>query len=279
MGLAAMVMFASVCRTDEPNERQRAQLLAQMRSLAEHTKVQFAEGGRQPELVKDPAFRYDDQPRRFIDATLWVWTDQGRPVAFQKIEAVESGDNNPSSPHWQYCFTSVSSDLLSAEWPSKHRFRATEPGVTFRPLEDAPAVAKGSAERKRQARELVRRFSARILPDPRETNSSQDMRLLSTPLFDYADSQTKEYQGAVFGFSTNGTNPDLLLLLEVRGEKDKAAWHFAPARMTVGAVTLRWREAKVWECEWTGAKGARPLTNWFYFVTARKPPGDKEDQK
>ena len=212
-----------------------------MRSLAEQTKVQFADGTREPELVKEPAFRYSDQPRRFVDATLWVWTDQGRPVAFQKIEAAKSAD---STPYWQYCFASVSSDLLLAEWQNR-RFRSTEPGVTFRPLKEAPGVPKGNAERKRQARELIRKFSALILTDPREKNSTQEMRLLTTPLFDYADPKTKEYRGAVFGFSTNGTNPDLLLLLEVSGDNDKAAWHFAPARMTIGAVTLRWRDAKV----------------------------------
>jgi hypothetical protein len=276
VGLVATFLFLSVCRADEPTERQRAQLLEQMRSLAEQTKVQFAEGDRRPELVKDPAFRYADQPRRFIDATLWVWTDRGRPVAFQKIEALESGDKR--LPHWQYRFASVSADLVAAEWSPNRRFSSTEPGVTFRHLEEAPAVSKGNAERKRQARELIRKFSALILTDPREKNSLQEMRLLTTPLFDYADAETKEYRGAVFGFSTNGTNPDLLLLLEVRGEKDKAAWHFAPARMTIGAVTLRWRDAKVWECEWVYAKD-NPFKTWTFFVTARKPPGDDGERK
>ena len=65
-----MFLFISVGRGDEPNERQRAELLAQMRALAEQTKVQFAEGERKPELVKDPALRSAAPPRGFIDATL-----------------------------------------------------------------------------------------------------------------------------------------------------------------------------------------------------------------
>jgi hypothetical protein len=274
VGLVAMFLLVSVARGDEQNERQRAQLLVQMRSLAEQTKVQFAEGERQPELVKEPAFRYADQPRGFIDATLWVWTDQGRPVAFQKIETAESAER---SPYWQYCFTSVSSDLLLAEWSPNRRFRSTEPGITFRPLKEAPPVSMTNTERKRQSRELARKFSARIVTDPK-AKDSQEMRLLTTPLFDYSDPKTKEYRGAVFGFSTNGTNPDLLLLLEVRGEKDKAAWHFAPARMTIGAVTLRWSEAKVWECEWARAKET-PFPTWTFFVTPRKPPSDEGEEK
>src|SRR5688572_6777576 len=86
--LAGLFLLVSICRGDEQNEKRRAQLLAQMRSLAEQTKVQFAKGERRIELLKEPIFRYDDQPRRFIDATMWAWTEHGRPVAFQKVEAI-----------------------------------------------------------------------------------------------------------------------------------------------------------------------------------------------
>ena len=52
----------------EKNERRRAQLLEEMRGLAQQTKVQLAKGESRIELVKEPVFRYDDQPRRFIGA-------------------------------------------------------------------------------------------------------------------------------------------------------------------------------------------------------------------
>ncbi len=35
-------------------------------------------------LHPKPVFRYSDQPRFFYDATLWVWTVDGLPVAMQK---------------------------------------------------------------------------------------------------------------------------------------------------------------------------------------------------
>ena len=100
------------------------------------------------------------------------------------------------------------------------------------------------------------------------------MRLLTTPIFEYDDPKTKEFRGAVFGFSTNGTNPDVLIVLEIRGEKDKLAWHFAPARMTDGAVTLTYRGAKVWETEWLNAAQG-PFPTWTFFVTPRERPGDE----
>src|SRR4029450_5315602 len=92
---------------DEQTEQRRAQLLAEMQSLAQQTKVSYQGSTTSLKLNDKPVFRYDDQPRRFIDATMWVWTDQGRPMAFQKIEAVEYGDlTSPKRPR-RFCFRST----------------------------------------------------------------------------------------------------------------------------------------------------------------------------
>ena len=276
LGALAMLLFVSTCQGEENEEQQRAQLLEQMRSLAEHTTVNFATSERRIEFVRNPVFRYADQPRQFIDATLWVWTDAGRPAAFQKIEAMEFADKETQPPLWQFCFASVSQDLLVAQWPEGRPFRSTEPGVSFQALAETPAVATDNNKRKRQAREIVRNFSARIVTNPKE-NTTQEMRLLTTPIFDYHDPKTGEFRGAVFGLSTNGTNPDVLIVLEVRGEEGKLGWHFAPARMTSGAVTLTYGDAKVWETNWLNA-GEGPFPTWTYFVAPRVPPDDKGNQ-
>ncbi|HZL90840.1 MAG TPA: hypothetical protein VFB96_20905 [Pirellulaceae bacterium] len=267
---ATMVLIAGgVILADERNEQRREALLAQMRSLAEKTKIEVEGSDRQSELMKSPIFRYDDQPRRFIDATIWAWTDQGRPVAFQKIEAVEFGDPDAPSSTWQYCFASLSSDLLRVEWPDCPRFRSTKPGIEFRPLEGAPEVAEGSSQRKRQTRELARKFSARIITS-RVNDIRQQMRLLTTPLMEYVDPKSKEFRGAVFGMATNGTNPDLLIVLEIRESQGTAAWHYAPARMTCGGVNLAYRDREVWQVDWVdGSQG--PFPTWTFFSTERAP--------
>src|SRR5262245_20700702 len=113
VGMALRLFFATLVlaligaiSADEATERRREELLKQMRALAEKTRIAIKGSDRQPEFLKSPIFRYDDQPRRFIDATIWAWTDQGRPVAFQKIEAVEFGDPAAPDSTWQYCFAS-----------------------------------------------------------------------------------------------------------------------------------------------------------------------------
>lgn len=253
-------------------EKQRAQYLAQMQALAEATEVVSRAEGPQLKLIATPVFRYDDQPRRFLDATMWVWTDGVRPVAFEKVEAMINRDTY--KPQWGYCFTSVSENLLSVTWSAERRFESKEPGVTFQVVADAPAVAERDTTRKRQARELARGFSARAVLDP-SRNDTQELRLLPTPIFEYPDPRTNQFLGAVFGFSTNGTNPDLLILFEVRKNKQKTEWHFAPARMTSGGVTLTFRDKKVWETPFVRWQEA-PFATWTFFQTPRIPLADEK---
>jgi len=263
----AMIVFyalysaPSICWADDQDDEQRIRRLEQMRSLAERTTVRFEHEERKPEFIRTPAFRYDDQPRRFIDATMWVWTDAGRPIAFEKIEAMRQD----TRPRWGYCFTSLASETLVVEWDHGRRFRSTEPGVEFRPLPDAPVVADRSAQRTRQVRKLASDFSARILTDARN-NNSEAMRLLTTPIYEYADPDTKLLRGAVIGFTTSGTNPDLLVVLEVRGEAGGEEWKFAPARVTAGGVTLSYLDNQVWEVPHVPPLAAS-FPTWTFFNT------------
>jgi hypothetical protein len=270
VSLAALIL-TSTCAADvlpgvadEQRDERRAQFLEQMRALAVATNVRYQQGQRPLKLVESPVFRYDDQPRRFLDATMWVWTDKGRPVAFQKIEAM---------PHaWQFCFTSLADDLLEVEWGGGHRYRSSEPGIEMRLLANAADVPVKSSRRALELRNLAREFSARIVVD--RANNSEEMRLLSTPIFEYADPQSNLLFGAVFGFATNGTNPDLLLVLEARPQAEQSAsrWHYAAARMTTGGVTLKHRESTVAEFEYVDTLAGFP--KWTFFSTPRVLEGD-----
>ncbi len=263
---AALLTSFGISLAEEGSSLTREKLLSQMRSRAEQTKVAFAEGVRGPQLARNPVFRYSDQPRRFIDATMWVWTDKGRPVAFQKIEAVDYGDPPRAAALWQTCFASTALDRLVVQWPEKRELRTSEPGITFAKLAGAPAVAEGNPQRKRQARELARKFAGRILTDPR-ADIAQEMRLLTTPLYEFANEESKEYRGAVYGLSTNGTNPDVLIVLEVRGDKEPA-WHFAPARMTCCGASVTFADTKVWQVDWVNGTEA-PFATWTFFSSPR----------
>jgi hypothetical protein len=276
----AILLFAIVlpCVATEPEpqvpdqrEAKRAQLLNQMKVLAESTDVRYQTGERRPKLVETPVFRYADQPRRFIDATMWVWTDGGRPVAFEKIEACLF-----DRAMWQYCFTSVSEALIKVEWEARREYKTAQPGIEFRPLPGAPLPSARPTERKRQARGLIRDFSARITMDPAK-NSSEQMRLLPTPIYEYADLESKEPRGAVFGFATNGTNPDLLIVLEINSEAEQPQWRFGAARMTTGGLKVHYADSPVWEAEFVAPR-PKAFPTWTFFSMPRSEPTTKEPE-
>ncbi|MDZ4687049.1 MAG: hypothetical protein SH850_18385 [Planctomycetaceae bacterium] len=267
VGSLAVLVSLGTASADDARDRQRAALLEQMRELARSTRVEFADDGNrgQPQFVDKPVFRYDDQPRRFVDATLWVWTHEGRPVAFQKIEAKENLIS--SAPEWGYCCTSLANQRLNVAWSHGRTYQSQEAGIDFQPIPDAPAVAGQSAQRRRQLRELARNFSARILNNPR-TNDTQEMRLLTTPILEYADDATKLVRGSVFAYSTNGTNPDLVIVLEARPTAEGVAWHFAPARMTTGGLTVKSQERVLWEAPFVQPH-SQVYATWTFFQTSR----------
>src|SRR6185436_7068170 len=104
------------------------------------------------QIVAAPVFRYSDELRHIEDAGLWLWTDSGRPVAAMKVEHYQAGVHPRP---WLYCFTSLSSELVTAEWEGDPTFRARKPGVTWQPVEDTPATTRPA--RLVQMREIARR--------------------------------------------------------------------------------------------------------------------------
>jgi hypothetical protein len=261
--IASLSMIA-LCNADGPREKERAALLDQMRTLAKGTSVEFISGKEQPQLHDKPLIRYDDQPRGFVDATMWTWTKDGRPVALQKVEATLSIDTG--KPRWGFCFTSLAEPTIRAEWKHGLKYQSREAGTKFQAVPKSPAVADKGAARKRQLRDIARAFSARILLNPR-TNSTQELRLLTTPLYEYED-DARLPAGAVFGFACNGTNPDLVIVVEAREAGGTQLWHFAPARMTTGGLNVKYGDETVWTAEFS-EPGVADYPTWTSFSMPR----------
>jgi hypothetical protein len=157
------------------------------------------------------------------------------------------------------CFASLSEGLLNVEWPGGRVYSARTPGLTFKPIPKADSPAETARARTVQLKALKDRFSARLGID--------EMRMMSTPFFEYADPESKLPMGAIFGMSFTGTNPDLLLLIEARRDaENKWRWEYAPARMTADAVRMRLDDEEVWAEEHVRINNPSVFDNWtFYF--------------
>jgi len=256
-------------RTKDESEKR----LDGMRRRAEATKVYTLDAGAKTALkpLSGPLFRYSDQPRLILDATLWGWGTRGRPLAMEKIEFCRRPQGQPQ---WFHCMTSLSQDLLEVQWPDGQRWSAREPAFELHALAGGPDAAESEFRRLLQMKTTARRFSAMLFePVPKR----EELRLLTRPIYRYRDPDSGLQDGAIFGFAANGTNPDLLLGIELHGESlSESAWRFGLARMTLAQLTVRLDEKEVWSARYvTPARPGVPakFDTWLFFFESAGADG------
>jgi hypothetical protein len=248
---------------DDPTEA-KTPIFEWMQDYAGDTQIvlKTGDGDEEAEVVPDPVFRYSDVEREIPDATLWVWTREARPVAFQKVEVNAHG----GSSLWTICFASLSPDLVDVRWPAepvRRTYESTAPGVTFRPIPDVDPPSDNPRLRSIQIKRLKDRFSARLDP-------AGEARFMPRPIFEYEDPESKLQLGSIFGLSATGTNPDALLLIEARPyDENELRWEYAHARLTTNGVTLKCDDEVVWE-DPPVPNNENVQANWtFYFMSRR----------
>lgn len=257
--VAALPAADDPARGDEAQESERELRLESMRRRAELAQVYSNEGGESvpASLLPNPIMRYSDLPRRFDDATLWIWTSDELPVAVCKIE-----DHRPSDDKrvWVTCLASLSAGTIDVEWTSGRRWSATRPGIEFQAISDAPGPAASKQLRTLQFKALARRFSATMT----RNDDAQRMRLLSRPLYRYDSPGSGLVDAAIFVFAANGTNPDFLLVLELRRDSDSgASWRYGIAPVTADALEVSLDGKPIWRKEYT-ANPRQPTFTFFF---------------
>jgi hypothetical protein len=260
------------------NVDDRAERLREMRDIASSFQaVTIDRGNRVPAaMAADPLYRWNDPTREFSDGTLWFWNSSGRPIGVVAIELYPQ--NKAFGTVWALEFTSLATRPIEVEG-GKHfdrtytdlyppradgRLRWAPPNgeTEFREIAGSAVPAATDAERLRQMREIIKRFSARELFNSQEYS----LRLIPHPIDRYADSAWGLIDGAIFLYA-NGTNPELLLMLEARsGPERPATWTYAGAPLARAVVTLRLDRQDVWSHK----SEEVPTPQDTYFL-ARKP--------
>jgi len=254
---------------EEPDSRspeEASQRLERMKARAVETEISVIRNGesQRAEMQETPVFRYDDQPRRILDGTLWAWGQSGRPVALCKVEDYMSKGENRL---WVQCLTSLSSERISAKWKDGREWSATKPGLEMKELPERLPPHGNPRLRLTQFRQMARRFSA-TLSDPRN-DDRQEMRLLPQPVCRYNDRESGLVDGAIFGLASNGTNPDACLVLEIRESGEgQFVWKFGIAAMTAHAVEVKLDSNVVWSKKFTG--DPNDYDNWMFFSVVQE---------
>jgi hypothetical protein len=240
-------------------ESARAKVFEEMRQTAGAFKAFSMEGAtRKPiALAREPLHRWNDPTGEISDGSLWAWKSAGRPSAILTIEfhLIQPGT-------WSLEFVSLSTGRVEVS-DDHTRWSPHDAGVSFREIPGAPAPAVGEAERLRQMKEILKRFSASEFWDV--TRQHYALRLLPHPIDRYADADSGLVDGAIFMFA-KGTNPEVVVLIEARRGADGATkWSYAAATVTTAGPTLRLDGKDVW----TSPNKYGYLSNESYFFLER----------
>jgi hypothetical protein len=219
-----------------PAERsQRMEMIK--RAAAEYEIFRGPGRAQKLELHAEPVLRWSNPIRKTPDGAVFLWTRDGRPeVALCIYTYMADGIDHE--------FQSLSTAPLSAEYRGQPVWSPMQAGIEYSAVPGAPAVARSAALRLSQMREISRRFTSWIGQD----DHKQEVRLLTQPIYRYESRRKEILDGAVFAF-VQGTDPEVLLLLEAQPQGEGHAWRYALARMTMVAVESRYQDQVVWRLE------------------------------
>jgi hypothetical protein len=266
-------------RPDAKKEDPAARL-AEMKQIAGSFQATTINGGSKTSVaqVAEPLHRWTDPTRENSDGALWAWRSSGRPVAIMAIELYPQ--HKAFGTVWALEFTSLSTgpieveggehfdiayvDMAPPRADGRLRWVPAKGGLEFREIHDTPAPGSTEAERLRQMRDLLKRFSAREFYDI--TAQDYALRLLSRPIDRYADAGSGLLDGAIFIYA-NGTNPEVLMVIEARRQgTGSTSWWYAAAPLTRAAPAIRLGQRDVW----THPTKDVPAPKDTYFL-ARRP--------
>lgn len=219
--IAGLLLTTSVtCGDDKDPATQAAERFNAIADReAQRVSLSYAQDTSHPfELVPQPLLVWTNPVSGSIRGRVYLWTHRGVPALMASIYKYDEQMHVSSECH------ALARQPISGKSSSGEAWKIETPAVEFKTIPKAGVPSSNRAGRLAQMREIARRFAAsRTDPD----KSRWDLRLLAQPLYRYPESSSDPSDGAVFAF-VQGTNPDVLLLIERGGETE---WKFALARM------------------------------------------------
>ncbi|HTU19564.1 MAG TPA: hypothetical protein VMG10_16000 [Gemmataceae bacterium] len=201
--------------------------------------------GKALKLEAAPVLRWPNPTRAIPDGATFVWTLDGRPLAIGCVWRFRG---------MGFAFHSLSQDPIQATRGDNVVWKCDKRGITLEIFADSPVPAKTAATRAKQIRDLARRFSCRLVGRGKE-----DLRLLTRPIYLWDRNGDKLTDLALFAF-VQGTDPEVILLLETTKAAKGQQWRYALTRRTMAAIEADLDGKKVWSVE--GGAGTRGEP-WF----------------
>jgi hypothetical protein len=196
------------------------------------------------ELKKEPIFEWSNPTRAGLQqGVVFLWLRDGRPAALASI--FSQSHDKPAGRQIIHEFHALDPDKLIVTRP-KGALNEWKPeaGLSRKELTGAPVPAETAPARLLQMKKLAAEFAGHSVNADKQR---LELRLLATPLYRYPAAKTGVIDGALFALiSTEGTDPEVLLVIEAREEGGKVRWEYACGRFSDRDLHVQHKEKEVW---------------------------------
>ncbi len=200
---------------------------------------------RELTLHPRPILKWTNPVSGIEHGALVLWHDQGRPAVIAQVFKIPA-----PNLFWLHEVQSVTTEPLQFSLPQKTVWSTKLGGAKFQPLKMIDPPADKPAARLTQARAISRRFTPsedfRIAPS--DPVSKFELRLVTQPVYQYQSEKLAVSGGYVFAY-VNGTDPEVMLILEAFADKSGPGWRYILCPMTCWGVAAKWDGETVWSVD------------------------------
>ena len=242
--MSFLVLALAMAGADPDDGLAKKMLPIYVKEVAEYSLAVESAPKKDLELKKEPVFEWTNPIRSTPQqGAIFVWLRNGRPAAVGG--AFSQKDPNLPGRRIMHEFHALDQQKLLVRRPVG-AFNEWKPqaGLARKNLPDAGAPAMTAAARLIQMKKLAAEFTGH------ETDGEgkrDELRLLSAPLYRYPAAEDEVVDGALFALvSTEGTDPEVWLLIEARPEGGTTRWEYACGRFSNRNLYVRHNDKEVW---------------------------------
>jgi len=203
----------------------------------------------------EPVLRFTNPVGGMKDGAVFLWVDgTERPAAAVQVYWTARQQRLLQE------FSSLSTDPMVADSAEGPVWRPAKAGVTFKSVPDAPRPAVTATQRLRQMHSIAEGFRAEHFYYRKVWNT---LRLLSKPFARYGKEGSEIEDGALFCFA-QGTEPEVLLMLEAHSGNAGPEWQYAFAPLTAFEVKASRKGIEVWSKPPQANGSAKDPNNTFH---------------
>jgi hypothetical protein len=196
------------------------------------------------ELKKEPIFEWTNPIRSTPQqGAVFLWLREGRPAAVGCIFS-QPDEKLPGRRVMHELHALDREKLLVGRPAGALNEWKPQVGLARKELPHAGAPASTAGARLAQMRRLAQEFSGH---ETDGEDKRDDLRLLPAPLYRYPSAEDGVVDGALFTLvSTEGTDPEVWLLIEARKEGANTRWEYACCRFSNRNLYVQHKDKDVW---------------------------------